>query len=112
MAFSISSSTSDNGIASIYLAGELDASSAPAFRNEIDALAVNSPQRLVLVMKDLTYMASAGLRVLIFARQKMASNTDIYCVAVPPSIYETLEMTGFHHSVILVGSEEEAAAGL
>ena len=112
MAFSVSSETTDNGIATIFLAGELDASSAPAFRNEIEALATDSPKRLVLVMNDLTYMASAGLRVLIFARQKMAADTEIYCVGVPPNIYETLEMTGFHHSVTLVDTVEDAAVGM
>lgn len=112
MAFSVRSEVADNGIAKIYVAGELDASSAPAFRSEIDSVAPNHPKRLVLVMNELTYMASAGLRVLIFARQKMDSDTEIYCVGVAPSILETLQMTGMNHSVTIVDTEAEAEAGL
>jgi anti-anti-sigma factor len=112
MAFTVRSETSDNGIATIFVAGELDAGSAPAFRSEIDAVAQNNPKRLVLEMSGLTYMASAGLRVLIFARQKMAADTEIYCVGVAPNILETLEMTGMVHSVHIVDSLEAASEGM
>jgi anti-anti-sigma factor len=53
-------------------------------------------------------MASAGLRVLIFAKQKLGSSTDIYVVGARPSIVETLEMTGFQHSVVMLPQYDAA----
>lgn len=91
-----------NGIAKITLQGELDAASAEEFRDAISAVAEQQPKRLVLIMDQLTFMASAGLRVLVFAKQKMGPNVDVYVVGAHDAVLETMEMTGFHQSVILM----------
>lgn len=91
-----------NGIARVTLAGELDAASAGAFRAAIDKVAAEKPRRLVLLMAGLEYMASAGLRTLVFAKQKMGAAVDIYCIGVRDPVRETIEMTGFHHSVTML----------
>ncbi|WP_413160489.1 anti-sigma factor antagonist [Capilliphycus salinus ALCB114379] len=105
MAFTATLETLETS-AKITLSGELDANAAPEFKAKIEEAARQNLQRLVLVMKDLEYMASAGLRVLIFAKQKMGKTVDIYLVGVQDSVKETLEKTGFHHSVILLDEYE------
>lgn len=107
MAFSVTSDV-NNGIARITLTGELDAASAPAFKAEIEKAAAQKPRRLVLMLSGLEFMASAGLRVLIFAKQKLGSGTDIYVVGAQPSIVDTLEMTGFQHSVVMLPEYDAA----
>jgi anti-anti-sigma factor len=94
----------NNGIAKIALSGELDASVAGEFRNAIESVAAAHPRRLVLLLDGLTFMASAGLRVLIFAKQKLGSMVDLYIVGAHDAVLETMTMTGFHHSVILLDS--------
>jgi anti-anti-sigma factor len=108
MAFTINLEMTDRGIAKITLAGELDASVAPAFKTEVENAAARQAKRLVLLMHDLEYMASAGLRALVFARQKMGTYVDIYIVGAQESVMETIEMTGFHHSVIALDSYDAA----
>ncbi len=82
----------------ITLAGDLDGSSAALFRADIERAAAIKPQHLILKLDGLTYMASAGLRALIFAKQQMGPTTDLILVATPDSVLETIRLTGFDRS--------------
>ncbi|MBN1148242.1 MAG: STAS domain-containing protein [Anaerolineales bacterium] len=108
MSFNASLEMTKKGIAKITLSGELDASVAGDFRSEIENAAAQNAKRLVLLLEHLDYMSSAGLRALIFAKQKMGPGVDLYVVGAQESILETIEMTGFHHSVILVDEYDAA----
>jgi anti-anti-sigma factor len=107
MALEVTQQT-ENGISRITLAGELDAASAAAFRSAIEAAAALKPRRLALVIDRLEYMASAGLRVLVFAKQKLGAATEIVVVGAQPQVLETLEMTGFTDSVVLMSAADAA----
>jgi anti-anti-sigma factor len=100
MGFSISVEDGQ-GEATIKLVGELDAAAAPRFKEAIEKLAGTKPQRLILLMDQLEFMASAGLRVLIFARQKMGAGVSLYVIGSHGPVLNTLKMSGFHHSVYL-----------
>ncbi|WP_437931164.1 STAS domain-containing protein [Sorangium sp. So ce291] len=90
------------GVATINLVGQLDADSAPAFMEEIVKIMALSPSRLVLLAKGLTFMSSAGLRVLIYARQRLGRALPIYVVEPQESLRETLTLTGFERAVYIV----------
>ncbi|HME23903.1 MAG TPA: anti-sigma factor antagonist [Acetobacteraceae bacterium] len=90
--------------ATITLVGELDAASAPAFREAIEKATTGAPNRLVLELGGLSFMASAGLRVLIFAKQKLGTGVSLYVVAPQAPVLDTLEKTGFVQSVYVVAS--------
>ncbi|MBD2203570.1 anti-sigma factor antagonist [Calothrix sp. FACHB-1219] len=95
--------------AKITLTGELDASSAGIFKAEVEnAAGTPGVKRLVLFIQDLEYIASAGLRVLITAKQKMGTDADIYIVGGQEQVLETLEKTGFDQSVIIQDTYEVA----
>ncbi|MHB8620092.1 MAG: anti-sigma factor antagonist [Chloroflexota bacterium] len=108
MALSTTSSTK-NGVAILTLVGELDGSSAPQFRVEVDNAFQPGTTRLVLQTKDLEYIASAGIRVLVYAKQKMGAGVDIYVVAPREQILDTLQKTGIDRSVTVVDSYDENA---
>ncbi len=93
--------TMADGVAQVTLNGELDAASAGQFKAVIEEIATKKPTRLVLLMSGLSFMASAGLRVLVFAKQKMGTGVDIYVVGSQGPVLSTLQMSGFHHSVYL-----------
>ncbi len=87
--------------ARLSLSGELDAAAAGELKRAIEEVAAREPQTVVLRMKDLTFMASAGLRVLIFAKQKMGGGVVLKLVGCRDAVRETLEMSGFARSVVL-----------
>src|SRR5258706_14265495 len=91
-----------NGVAKITLIGELDATVAAQFKERIEEAASHQVKRLALLTKDLEYMSSAGLRVLVFASQKMGSGVIIYLVGAQEQIIEPIKQTGLHHSLIIV----------
>lgn len=103
MAFK-SKTTVNNSVTIITLAGELDARVAPEFHAEIEKSVSPATKRLVLMLNDLEYIASAGLRVLIFAKQKLGQGIDIYIVGAQEQVQDTLEKTGFSRSVFSVDS--------
>lgn len=97
----IASFKATDSVAKITLSGELDANTAPIFKAEIEKATEIDLKKLVLIMNDLEYMSSAGLRVLIFAKQKMGSEVDIYLIGMQENVKDTIEKTGFHRSVIV-----------
>ena len=89
-----SATLSRNGrTALITLEGELDALHADDFRNRVEQ-AANGGQidQLVLDMTDLTYMSSAGMRGLVFARQKMGEDIRIVLVRASDSVEQTIRL--------------------
>jgi anti-anti-sigma factor len=101
MSFTISSEIS-NKVAILTLGGSLDSSSASDFQSEIQKVAGESPSEMVLQVSELTFMASAGLRMIVFAKQKLGPSVQIYLVKPQDQIIDTLQMTGFIHSVHIV----------
>ena len=98
--------TIDSGIAKITMSGQLDASMAPIFQKEVERAAAQKVKRLVLLMSELEYIASAGLRVLVFTKQKMGPGVDIYVVSAQQQVMDTLQMTGFDQSIIAIDTYE------
>lgn len=105
MAFTATLEIPSEAIAKIILSGELDANTAAAFKEKVEKATTNSIKRLILDMSDLEYMASAGLRVLIYAKQKIGMDTDFYVVSPQDPVLHTLTMTGFDQSVFIVSDE-------
>ncbi len=100
MAFSMTSEIKD-GVGIISLNGSLDASSAPQLQAAVQQDVNAHVQKLVLNVKDLEYIASAGLRAILFAKQKMGSAADIYLIAPQEQVLHTLEISGFDQAVII-----------
>ncbi|MFC0544861.1 STAS domain-containing protein [Kutzneria chonburiensis] len=99
MAFTAISSR-NGGVTLITLTGELDALTAWVFREEVERAAEAELDQLVLDMTELSYLSSAGLRGLVFARQKMADGVQIVLVGANDAVEQTIRLVGFHQSVV------------
>lgn len=78
----------------ISVIGRLDTITAPSLEKTISDSIVNI-ESLVLDMKGLEYISSAGLRVLLGAQKKMQRSGSMKLTGVCEDVMEVLEMTGF-----------------
>ena len=102
MAFTADLEIIKDSFVKITLSGELDGATAADFKTKVEEAAAKNPKKLFLMMQDLEFMASAGLRVLIFAKQKMGTGVDICMVGVQEMVMDTIKKTGFDQSVYLL----------
>ena len=85
--------TMENGILKAALSGHIDSGNAPAVESELMALREREPHDgMVLDLKELTYISSAGLRVVLRLRKL---EPQFKLVNVSAEVYEILDMTGF-----------------
>ncbi len=82
-----------DGVLTVFLTGRVDSQNAASVGDELDAIRAENPcGKLVIDLGDLSYISSAGLRVLL--REKKAV-PDTHVINVSPEVYEILDMTGF-----------------
>ena len=78
----------------IELTGRLDTITAPELEKTIQS-DVSDKTNLVFDMKELEYISSAGLRVLLAAQKKMSKHGTMKVINVCPEVMEVFELTGF-----------------
>jgi anti-sigma B factor antagonist len=79
----------------ISISGDIDGSTAPSV--QADILAAAAPDiKMILEMTQVSYMSSAGLRVLLAVyRQATAQNGQVVLVGLVEEIKDTMSVTGF-----------------
>ena len=84
----------------IELVGRLDTTTAPALDKTISEDLGNT-KNLVLDIKGLEYISSAGLRVLLSAQKKMQKIGSMKVINVCEAVMEVFEMTGFADILVI-----------
>ncbi len=94
------SSEQRNETLTIHISGRLDTVTAPELEKAIAAL---SPEvtALTLDMTGLSYISSAGLRVLLGAQKKMNKKGSLTLCGVCETVLGVLEMTGFTDFMVI-----------
>ena len=84
----------------IEIVGRLDTITAPALDKTI-AEDLGDTKNLVLDLKGVEYISSAGLRVLLTAQKKMQKIGSMKVTGVCEQVMEVLEMTGFADILVI-----------
>ena len=84
----------------IKLVGRLDTTTAPALDKTINE-DIAGTKNLVLDVKELEYISSAGLRVLLGAQKKMQKIGSMKVTNVREEVMEVFEMTGFADILVI-----------
>ena len=84
----------------IEVVGRLDTITAPALDKTINE-DIAGTKNLVLDVKELEYISSAGLRVLLGAQKKMQKIGSMKLTNVCEEVMEVFEMTGFADILVI-----------
>ena len=84
----------------IKLVGRLDTTTAPALDKTINE-DIAGTKNLVLDVKELEYISSAGLRVLLGAQKRMQKIGSMKVINVCEAVMEVFEMTGFADILVI-----------
>jgi len=81
----------------VQVSGRVDSFTAPNLSDTLRSITDSGRFRIALDMAGVTYVSSAGLRVLIDTQKtsKALNRGEIVLACVPPRIYETLDLAGF-----------------
>ena len=78
----------------IEIAGRLDTITAPALDKTINE-DIGDTQNLIIDVKRMEYISSAGLRVLLSAQKKMQKIGTMKLINICEAVMDVFEMTGF-----------------
>ena len=84
----------------IEIVGRLDTITAPALDKTINE-DIGDVKNLVLDVKAMEYISSAGLRVLLGAQKKMQKIGSMKVINVCEEVMEVFEMTGFADILVI-----------
>ena len=97
----------------IGVSGELDLASAPALETELETAAASGASVLVLDLRELQFMDSTGLSVIVKAHQRLAETERRLClVRGPQQVQRLLDLTGVAERLTLADTPEEIVNGV
>lgn len=91
----------ENGVAKIELIGKLDAVKAPELMDELKKLIGQKIEKIYFIADKLEYISSAGLRVMIFSKQKIGIDADIYLIGATEEVLDVIKMSGLDNFLII-----------
>ncbi|MDM9384672.1 AGE family epimerase/isomerase [Chlorogloeopsis sp. ULAP01] len=92
--------------AKISLSGLMDAAAVPLFEDELKKATSQSVKRIVLMLENLKCISSAGLRSLIFNKQKLGADVEFYIVGAAEHVKNYLQMSSFCEGVTVLDRYE------
>lgn len=86
--------SAENGVLTISPKGRLDTTNAGEFEAEVNEQ-LNGITNLIFDMKELEYISSAGLRVLLSFHKAVTQTGSMKLINVNEEVGEILDITGF-----------------
>ena len=96
----------------IAVSGELDLASSPALEEQLERVFESDAQLVILDLRDLDFMDSTGLSVVVKAHQAADEHDRRLClVKGPPQVQRLLTLTGVAERLPVLDSPEDAPRG-
>lgn len=92
----------------IAVSGELDLASSPALQEELDRVSVSDSTLLIIDLRELDFMDSTGLSVLVRAHQRAEEQgRRLAMVKGPQQVQRLLSLTGVADRLTLIERPED-----
>ncbi len=92
----------DGKVLKITLIGKLDAVKAPDLMEDLKTYGGQGLEKIVYYTSELEYISSAGLRAIIFSKQKVGGDAEIYFVAPQEAVLDVVNMSGLDNFLTIV----------
>jgi anti-sigma B factor antagonist len=81
----------------VVVKGRIDSYTAPNLSETLHSVTKRNQFKIIMDMSDVSYVSSAGLRVLIDLQKtcKKTNLGEVLLANIPQRVYETLELAGF-----------------
>lgn len=100
----------DDGVVRLVLVGELDLSSASQVEEVLKDLELEGPSLIVLDLRELTFMDSTGLRVMVSADARARDQARrLAIVQGPEPVHRVFRITGLDDHLDIVETPEAAS---
>lgn len=86
----------------VALKGRLDAVVAPKLHEEMSSIYDQKVSSVTFEASELEYISSAGLRVIVMAKQKLGADVNLYLKDASDEIKSVMELTGFADFVEMI----------
>lgn len=83
-----------NGEMDVYLKGYLDTAHATGLMDDMKKHIGEKYSKVTFHMDELEYMASLGIRIIIFTKQKMGRETEVVLQNPQEAVASTIELSG------------------
>lgn len=97
-----------DGTAKISLTGFVDASAVRILEEQLKKATAQPIKRLVLMLQDLNGLSSPGLRALIFTKQKLGQDVELYIVGATEREKNFLNMSDFCQGITVLDEYDDA----
>ena len=89
--------------------GRIDSSNSREFHSGLDAVVSDDDSAVVLNFEDVSYISSAGMRVILLtAKSLQSSGTKFVLCSMEEPIREVFKISGFDKIIPILGSQSEA----
>lgn len=98
------------GFVVVAIGGRIDALSSQEIEDHLVALLDGGARYVILDLRDVPYLSSAGLRVLILLAKHLYGVGQLALCNVQETVEEIIDMVGFRNYMLLFPTLEEAEA--
>ena len=94
----------ENQIVTLVLQGDVDTKTAPELLEVLTTLKLKELSELKIDLAEVNFMSSAGLRALVFAKQKMNHDSIVSVVNSNDEIKDVIIKTGLSNAVSFINT--------
>jgi anti-anti-sigma factor len=99
------------GVSVYRIAGRIDASTSGSLESAVRPATGGSNPRVIFDMRDVAYISSAGLRVVLqTAKHVMAAKGAFAVFGLQPAVLEVFKISGFENIIPIAADVAEARA--